>query len=87
MLKLGRVTKVKVFVLVLVYAFNIDLFEFSAAILEKGLLAYLLFIREIIISDLKKKTALFPLFPRYFTLYHLFPEHIAFKVSENKGIV
>ena len=38
MLKLGRVTKVKVFSLVLVYVFNIDLFEFSAAILEKGLL-------------------------------------------------
>ena len=38
MLKLGRVTKVKVFFLVLVYVFNIDLFESSAAILEKGLL-------------------------------------------------
>ena len=38
MLKLGRVTKVKVFFLVLVYVFNIDLIEFSAAILEKGLL-------------------------------------------------
>ena len=38
MLKLGRVTKVKVFFLVLVYVFNIDLFEFSAAILEKSLL-------------------------------------------------
>ena len=38
MLKLGRVTKVKVLFLVLVYAFNFDLFEFSAAILEKGLL-------------------------------------------------
>ena len=38
MLKLGRVTKVKVFFLVLVYVFNIDPFEFSAAILEKGLL-------------------------------------------------
>ena len=37
MLKLGRVTKVKVFLLVLVYVFNFDLFEFSAAILEKGL--------------------------------------------------
>ena len=41
MLKLGRVTKVKVFFLVLVYVFNIDLFEFSAAILEKDLLATL----------------------------------------------
>ena len=38
MLKLGRVTKVKVLFLVLVYVFNFDLFEFSAAILEKGLL-------------------------------------------------
>ena len=39
MLKLGWVTKVKVFLLVLVYVFNIDLSEFSAAILEMGLLA------------------------------------------------
>ena len=38
MLKLCRVTKVKVFFLVLVYVFNFNLFEFSAAILEKGLL-------------------------------------------------
>ena len=38
MLKLCRVTKVKVFFLVLVYIFNFDLFEFLAAILEKGLL-------------------------------------------------
>ena len=37
MLKLCRVTKVKVFFLVLVYVFNFDLFEFSDAILEKGL--------------------------------------------------
>ena len=36
-LKLCKVTKVKVFFLVLVYVFNFDLFEFSAAILEKGL--------------------------------------------------
>ena len=36
MLKLGRVTKVKVLFLVLVYVFNFDLFEFSAAILEKS---------------------------------------------------
>ena len=35
MLKLCRVTKVKVLFLVLVYVFNFDLFEFSAAILEK----------------------------------------------------
>ena len=39
MLKLGRITKVNVFLLVLVYVFNIALFEFSAAILEKSLLA------------------------------------------------
>ena len=38
MLKLCMVTKVKVFFLVLVYVFNFNLFEFSAAILEKGLL-------------------------------------------------
>ena len=38
MLKFWRVTKVKVFFLVLVYVFNFNVFEFSAAILEKGLL-------------------------------------------------
>ena len=38
MLKLGRVTKVKVLFLVLVFVFNFELFKFSAAILEKGLL-------------------------------------------------
>ena len=38
MLKLGRVTKDKVLYLVLVFVFNFDLFKFSAAILEKGLL-------------------------------------------------
>ena len=37
MLKLGKVTKVKVLFLVLVYVFNFDLFEFSAAIFETGL--------------------------------------------------
>ena len=36
MLKLCRVTKVKVLFLVLVYVFNFNLFEFSAAILEEG---------------------------------------------------
>ena len=40
MLKLGRVTKVKVFFLVLVYVFKMDLFEFQAAILGKGLLKW-----------------------------------------------
>ena len=42
MLKLCRVTKVKVLFLVLVYVFNFNLIEFSAAILEKGLLLNLL---------------------------------------------
>ena len=37
MLKLCRITKLKVFFPVLVYVFNFALFEFSAAILEKGL--------------------------------------------------
>ena len=40
-LKIGRVTKVKVLFLVLVFVFNLaysNVFEFSAAILEKGLL-------------------------------------------------
>ena len=40
MLKLCRVTKVKVLFLVLVYVFNFDLPEFSAAILDKGLFRY-----------------------------------------------
>ena len=38
MLKLRRVTKVKVLFLVMVFVLNFDLFKFSAAILEKGLL-------------------------------------------------
>ena len=38
MLKLCRVTKVNVLFLVLVYVFKFNLFEFSAAILENGLL-------------------------------------------------
>ena len=38
MLKPCRVTKVRVLFLMLVYVFNFDLFEFSAAILEKGVL-------------------------------------------------
>ena len=41
MLKLGRFTKVKVLFLVLIYVFNFNLFEFSAAILEKGLLIFI----------------------------------------------
>ena len=38
MLKRGRVNKVKVLFLVVVFVFHFDLFKFSAAILEKGLL-------------------------------------------------
>ena len=38
MMKLGRVTKFKMLFLVLVFVFNFDLFKFSVAILEKGLL-------------------------------------------------
>ena len=38
MLHFCRVTKVKVLFLVLVYVFNFNLFEFSAAILEKDVL-------------------------------------------------
>ena len=42
MLKLCRVTKIKVLFLVLVCVFNFNFFEFSAAILEKGLFHCLL---------------------------------------------
>ena len=38
MLNLGRVTKDTMLFLALVFVFNFDLFKFSAAILEKGLL-------------------------------------------------
>ena len=41
LLKLCSFTKVKVFFLELVYVFNLDLFEFLAAILEKGLFRHL----------------------------------------------
>ena len=51
MLKLGRVTKVKVLFLVLVYVFNFDLFEFSAAMLEKGLFQFFL-AREFSLLDI-----------------------------------
>ena len=44
MLNLCRVTKLKVFFLLLVYVFNFDLFKFSAAILEKGLIHWLLWL-------------------------------------------
>ena len=49
MLKLGRVTKVKVLFLVLVFIFNFDLFKFSAAILEKGLLSFVHFLNFILL--------------------------------------
>ena len=38
--------KVKVFLLLLIYVFNIDLFEFSAAILEKGPAISLVFVYQ-----------------------------------------
>ena len=45
-MKLGRVTKVKVLFLALVFVFNFDLFKFSAAILEKGLLFCGVFVED-----------------------------------------
>ena len=45
MLKLGRVTKVKVLFLVLIFVFHFDIFKFSAAILEKGLYIEFIFPR------------------------------------------
>ena len=48
MLKLGRVTKVKVLFLVLVLAYS-NVFEFSAAILEKGLLIDASFKKKILV--------------------------------------
>ena len=48
MLKLCRFTKLKVFFLVLVYVLNFDLFKFSAAILEKGLLFVEVFVLLIV---------------------------------------
>ena len=38
MLNLGRVTKFKMLFLALVFVFDFDLFKFSVAILEKGLI-------------------------------------------------
>ena len=46
MLKLGRITKVEVLFLALVFVFNFDLFKFSAAILEKGLLNLYRYLRK-----------------------------------------
>ena len=48
MLKLGRVTKVKVLFLEMVFVFNFDLFKFSAAILEKGLLPKIFALRFVL---------------------------------------
>ena len=53
MLKLCWVTKVKVLFLVLAYVFNFNLFEFSAAILEKGLFSYLLHATETGLSSVR----------------------------------
>ena len=55
MLKLGRVTKVKVLFLVLVFVFNFDLFKFSAAILEKGLLTHESWDRSQVFTRLQKE--------------------------------
>ena len=51
MLKRCKVTKVKVLFQVLVYVFNFNLFEFSAAILEKGLLRNLTYFSPGELSD------------------------------------
>ena len=56
MLKLCRVTKVKVLFLVLVYVFNFNLFEFPAAILEKGLLFHPLR-KELLEGETKARNA------------------------------
>ena len=47
MLKLDRVTKVKMLFLVLVFVFNFDVPKFSAAILEKGLFVALCLNRKL----------------------------------------
>ena len=71
MLKLGRVTKVKVLFLVLVFVFHFDLFKFSAAILEKGLLILMsgLYIRA---GSRRSLLASLPGFESYF---HCFTSH------------
>ena len=56
MLNIGRVTIVKVLFPVLVHIFNIDLFEFSAAILEKGLLQIQRLQAPVILDLCLKKT-------------------------------
>ena len=48
MLKLGRVTKVRVLFLVLLFVFNFDLFKFSAAIFGEGSIARIIFINQVI---------------------------------------
>ena len=50
MLKLCSVTKAKLLFLVLIYVFNFNLFEFSAAILEKGLFLEQLFLAMITVD-------------------------------------
>ena len=62
MLKLCRVTNVKVLFLVLVYVFDFNLFLFSAAILEKALLltgSYFLLILIAFCSKIKSDTTKF----------------------------
>ena len=56
MLNIGRVTIVKVLFPVLVHIFNIDLFEFSAVILEKGLLQIQRLQAPVILDLCLKKT-------------------------------
>ena len=52
-MKFCRVTKVKMFFLVLVYVFNFNLFEFSAAILEKSPINLIYLLSMLIIPLLK----------------------------------
>ena len=54
MLKLGRVTKINVLFLALVFAFNFDLLKFSTAILEKGLLREYFFLGKLPAHFLKE---------------------------------
>ena len=57
MLKLGRVTKFKMLFLVLVFVYNFDLFKFSAAILEKGLLIENRTIRLNVMGNKRKQSS------------------------------
>ena len=69
MLKLYRVTKVKIYFLVLVYVFNFDLFEFLVAILEKGLLVLSRFCMELALLGLYCHD-LGPVFPSTALVFH-----------------